>query len=1396
MNNTLYYPWKRVWIPLGTDLQNDHYGLQSTNHGKTLSELDDHPCIMLLGEPSVGKSTEIKHAIAKKGHLHCTYNLNSYSSEASLFGAIENLEVFKQWLNSTSRLYLYLDGLDEARLNIKTIHNAISDWIVSNKRKFRIVSNDRDGSKQPSSNILFESGLFLRITCRSASWSREISQNLEEAYGVGMVLNYELAPLDLNCVRVAAEIEDIDADEFLETISQQNAAVFAAEPVTFVTLIQLYKSEGLANHRISKDELFLQLCLSLCGEINSAYTEHAKLSSKERLIIASRIAVYVILSNRNSFWRHHISNNKDLLAVHFNDVAGDKFDCDEFSTTLNVSYIKETLDTGLFRMLDEERLEFRMKSIAEFLTAWHLSKIKVNVHQLRQLLTSPLDRLKVIPQLLEVAEWMVLMDRTAFDLLKNDNPFLILKSGRGFNIPERKEIVSRLIALSGSFEIADNSDFRRHYAKLAHPHLMSTLKNAIKKKKKNFITRRIAIDIAGACRVIGISADLNAIVRDETEEYFLRKQAANALAEFKGKNVDLFRELALTSNVSDSEDELKGVALNYLYPQHVTTKNVLSALTKVKRDNLFGSYRAFLLNLGNIIPEEDLDQAVEAIIETEHFFERESYGNFTDLLDRVLNRAVKYAQNGRTFNLISKMIFKLNEFRNFNIEFENDEKRKTFLSYLFDLDDGDKLNVSDLFYMGRNSVLLTSADWDWLINLLENETSEKKQKTIANILWMMLDFTSSRQVIQILETLFRYPYLLTVRPYYINAVELGSEEATKSRQAREAFATIKKREIQRKKKVVNFSVVNEVKKQLGEFSDKNLDAWWKIIFTLRVNESEGTFSETHDFEFEIIKLPGWKLLAEELKLKLIDIAQVYISRYKAQPVWITSNTFSRPDLAIYKSLLLLSFETRDTIDAITTEQWRDWHAVIIYCSLNTTNELPDIRKFILIKCADANIENAIFYSNLKQYLIFRLGQHGLYDLYKLVDIVNEKIAAVLLEVLVLETCTKENQDYILEILFTQRLKPVIDFCNNAILKLKSKQYNVKEKSILVGVAARILLNPHEGIWKDFWKIINGDSSLAKEIFIRAAPHLGYGESRQIRLLKTSQRLDVLQWLYKHFPPENDPSHSEAYIIAPLDTISDYRSQIIRSLIEEGSPESVEALKVIDKKLGLSDINFKWWTITARENMWRRTWVSPSPSELQAYLRQSSVRFVRTDFELLSIIEESLERLQKKLKGDNPTSYFLWNAHSNSRIPYTHKDENALSDFIKMHLDYDLIDRKIIINREVEIKRSTKNKDGERTDLLIQASARKGDAILKVVIEAKGCWNGDISTAMEEQLVTKYMSKYKSKAGIYLIGWYYCKSFQPHKAKNLDKVSKQYQLQAESLSSTDKKIKAIVLDCSL
>lgn len=87
-----------------------------------------------------------------------------------------------------------------------------------------------------------------------------------------------------------------------------------------------------------------------------------------------------------------------------------------------------------------------------------------------------------------------------------------------------------------------------------------------------------------------------------------------------------------------------------------------------------------------------------------------------------------------------------------------------------------------------------------------------------------------------------------------------------------------------------------------------------------------------------------------------------------------------------------------------------------------------------------------------------------------------------------------------------------------------------------------------------------------------------------------------------------------------------------------------------------------------------------------------------------VLAESLQRLERRLQGETPQVEFLWDQVKDKQ--WKPKDENSFSNYVKNHLDQDLKQKGIIVNREVEIRRQTGNQPGERVDIQVDAVGKQ------------------------------------------------------------------------------------------
>jgi hypothetical protein len=279
---------------------------------------------------------------------------------------------------------------------------------------------------------------------------------------------------------------------------------------------------------------------------------------------------------------------------------------------------------------------------------------------------------------------------------------------------------------------------------------------------------------------------------------------------------------------------------------------------------------------------------------------------------------------------------------------------------------------------------------------------------------------------------------------------------------------------------------------------------------------------------------------------------------------------------------------------------------------------------------------------------------------------------------------------------------------------------------------------------------------------------------------------------------------EDYEVKPEESAIRWQGAILQHLKERGTPQSCEALQQIAHEFPDMAEKLKRILLEAQLITRRRTWSAPTPQEVFRVTSDRNVRLVNGADQLLDVVIESLDRLNQKLQGETPSAFLLWD-----QIVSRPKDEQALSDYVKLHLEEDLKQQGVIAKREVEIRRRHGDKgvaaSGERVDLQVDAFVRLPNGEIQdcvsVIIEVKGCWNKDLDTAMQAQLVERYLKDNRCQHGLYLIGWFNCKQWDNKDSRNppklnIEEAKQKFEAQAAELSKQGIKVKAVVLNTAL
>ncbi len=1369
----------------------DLYGNEDINGLATFQRISRFRCLILLGEPGMGKthamqgalSDDVRNDGAKVGRrVHL--DLRSYGSEDRLMRDLFYGQDIQQWKNGIGELHLFLDSLDECLLRIDTLAALLLDEI----------------KKCPTGR------LFLRITCRTAEWPNLLESGLKELWDEREVAAYELAPLRRKDVGEAARENGLDATTFLEQIETSGVVPFAIKPVTLEFLIRLYKKQGRL--ALTQAELYEQGCRFLCEEPNDNRREtrlRPAFPIDHRMAVAARIAAITSLSNRYAVWtgRDRGTDINDDVSVPQlcggKERAGDQeFDVDEES-------IGEAIATGLFSSRGPSRMGWAHQTYAEFLAARYLIVRELPFNQLKMLLSHPGDpQGQIIPQLQEIAAWLAEMSPEMFDYLVVNEPELLLRSPVSTANPtSRSRLVNALLS-SCEKEVFHprQTASKVRYKKLAHSALSLQLRPYLVDKSRSVLARDLAIDIAEECDARDLQAELLTIALDQEEEILLRAGAAYALHKIGDKSTNnKLLPLALGQAGDDPEDQLKGCGLRSVWPGGMRATEMFAHLTVPKRSNFVGAYKHFLSSeLIEGLTPADLMPALKWVAKVK-LPDRELGDDLEDAFDGLIGQIMKKAWEyldtpGVTEAFGLAALSRLQRYESvFGGRYEyykegllsgDDSKRRKVLVALWPHLAKSSTDLACLRFTGDS--LIQEGDFNWLIEKFARESAEDIQQVLVRLIHFAFDRSDRNQFEAVYSLAETSPLLAKEFAWLLKPVVLGSPEAQEAKKIHEQLRDISEKT---KKPLLEPPPTERVRKLLDELECGEASAWWRLNMELTLKPTSTHYGD--ELEPDITAFPGWVAADAETRRRIVSAAKKYLQIQDPNvPHWLGTNIVHRPAFAGYRALRLLAMTDPESCSAIHTDVWQKWAPIILAYPISGAESKLQISQD-LVKFAHRYSPEAVIETLLVLIDAENKNMGSLFITRKMEECWNDQLCSVLADKLRDQNLTPRSVAELLTDLVVRDVAEARSFAEELLACPIELSGDSREKAI---VAARVLFTKaKDSGWAVIWPILQNDVTFGMEVVSTLEPYSD--KSPSWAHLKEESLANLYIWLVHQFPHSTDPNPTGAHWVGPNDRARGLRDGVLNVLKMKGTFEACDAIRRIRGELPELDW-LKWVQADAELQARRESWIPPQPQQLLAVFKDSQNRIVQNAEHLLQVVKESLNRLQEQLHGETPSVQFLWDRTSQSKTKP--KDESALSDFVKLHLEKDLKARQIIVNREVQIHRK------EKTDIHVDTFVMRADTqqldMISVIIEVKGSWNRELETAMKTQLKDRYLQNSHCQHGLYLVGWFNCdqwdeKDYRKTGApkQSLHEAQQRFDAQAKDLSGDGLHIETLVLDTS-
>lgn len=1392
------YNWKRYWCPREGHLNLtdngyllDPEGKYSNFCGNEVRRYEDiatMPCLILLGEPGIGKTTAMDQVAAEEERQQsiARIDLGAYSSEDRLIHDLREDKTIRSWIDGQTGLSLLLDSLDECLIHVKTVAKLLNAELA----------------RMPVARLR------LRLACRTAEWPSTLEDTLRGMWGAKNVGVYELAPLTRKAVSAAAIQSGHDAEAFLQEIARVRAQPLAIKPVSLNLLLNLFARY----HRLPGKEadLYEQGCALLCEELperKAAHVPHA-CTTAQRYAVARRIAYVTIFSGTSAVWTAPADGTVPPGDLLIKELCG-KEPCDGVAFTVDEDAIRDTLNTGLFTARGPNRLGWAHQTYAEFLASQYILA-KLNPRQRESLLLlSDTIGAGVIPQLSEVAARIATSDKELFERMLKTCPAVLLRSDVATtDYAQRAALLREILRMCNAEEIlyqdVDHSDRLRH---LNHPEIVEQLRPVITENKNNIYARMVALETLAGCRNTELLPEILGMALDNAAHIELRCRGVDIL----GLNINAAVAARLRSLTEDMPDDpacrLKGHVLSILWPKFLTAEDLFRVITPKHGSRLICAYDMFLSHgVATFLKPGDMPIALAWAKAQGRRHDLEHY--FQQLIDAVLIKAWEYLDENGVLCVFAETLSKRldldyghivdsSDFENTNF-LKNERKRRLLLCEMV-LQIAKEYSAT-CFDNSGCSYIATSEDFFWLLERTITAFTENEAGVWARLCRRSYNAKSAAHTDALLAAYEGSPALRGPFRPLVEPISLNSPEAQKLREEQREFDSFNKRHD--KPPLIKPPPAVRIQRLLERCENGDPFLWWAIVREMTLEPRSTHYGNFWDPD--ITKLAGWSSADEQTRSRITDTAKRYIVEGSdLRDEWLPKDSFVNCAAnAGYQAMRLIHTSEPSFVRGMSPETWAKWAVGILFHPQDLDDE--EAQKYhtafttVLFEKAPAEASKAL------EAIIQRESRQSkqLPILDRVEHIRCVELSELLRRLIADKALSAEGATGVLMYLLQQEPAQTRALVLNLLRMPLAKDGTDREYAVAAAKALWSTANAET--WPAVWAAMCTDLDFGRRLIGEMADFLRAKEV-SFQRLSEEQLTDLYVWVARAFPHAEDPAIQEAHFVGQREIIARWRDGLLQALKNRGTVAACYALnRAVNELPHLPWLRYVW--LEALKLTRSQTWQPLSPPALLKLAETGQARVVSSGLELLDVLQESLERLQVRLRGETPMAQFLWD-YQHANKTWRPKDENTLSEFVAQHLRDDLAQGGIVVNREVQIRPRRGDAKGEQTDIHVDAVVIGPDGttcdVIQSIVETKGCWHNELNTAMKTQLVDRYLKDNQCQQGLYLVGYFMCGAWDDADCRKkatpveeLADLERRLFSQAGGLSVNGLTVRAKVLDIRL
>lgn len=1169
------YEWNRRWIPSdvggfdsGRDLARSRsfkalWQMRFSEDGLSLQSVAATPCLILLGEPGMGKTYAVRRESRRLDSLrrddavvHFVDLLGSASPQQlreRLFGN----QLYRDWKASRHQLTYFIDSVDRSGTPVDHV-------IAELQNELRTAD-------------LFR--LRLRLVCRDYDWSMRFADGLrslweESSEGVSKVQVFQLAPLSHGDIRLAARRNKLDPDKFLQDLKAADALVLAAIPITLEMLLQ---TGELTSNRL---ELYEKGIRRLCRQTEERDVSEKRLS--ERVCKASSTAAVMLLGDKYQVDIESESIGDLILSVR--DLLRNSDSETEEKLT------RETLKTGLFQ--GDRRRTWIHRSFAEYLAAVYLSAPEITVEEIVKSTTN--GKGVFAAQLYEVLRWLIEMRPDVLNEIVGRQPALLLTTDLShLDDKDFRHVYKAMLSLDDPYIYSRKTwDLKKFRA--THPSAGRVLLPYLQDNEGNVYRRRFVLDLLECHGYPEMEDTLVGLALNEYEDVVLRRLAARGIREVGSVETKLELKPYVSGRQDDPDDEIKGYALQALWPEYMTAEELFRALIPPKRDNYFGSYKQFLFdsNVEEGLQADDWPVALKWVVAQPS--RHEMPFSLQDLPGKIMRKAwdhrhipgvlEAFAKTaittalvrfdgvfGRRPNIYPPDI-ELDEFEKAFVQ-ETQYRRELVLMCLQYLVASDK-QAWRLSYTWPPIVV--PEDLDWLLGLLESETDEARRGQLAELVARLTPYGIEK----VYEARERHHDLKQLTKHYFVS-DLGDPSVISER---EHFHKMRELDEQIECQRAKVQPVEVILTALDGLESGEAWQWHNVIYGLSLHPERNFTS--WEIRADLTNYPNWGSCDEQTQRRIAHAAEAYLREQQLEdndggkPDWYFTNSIPRIEYSAYLAIVLLLKIDVGAIQSRMEDHLCKWSKIIVWFPyvpviLNDGRtehhqQIVELQQDILSRLYQ-NAQQSLL-DDLHQLLIAKDGDDSFIgqELDKVDHLWDPALETTLLNVLRDSNLSAKGQRSLLDKLLKHDSVGAVRFAEEGIRQGYSSEL---EQEKVVEFCVGLMLSELKFDWQSVWNEMQKCETVGKAIVEKVAEE-DRSQSTFCAHVSARELTDLFLWIEERYPSSEDPQIDGFHAVGTREQVGRLRNNLITQLRAKNSQDAqVGIRRILDRFPELEWIQF-------------------------------------------------------------------------------------------------------------------------------------------------------------------------------------------------------------------------------